>query len=225
MRSAIIEAAARLLAESPTGDISTRAVGEAAGVQQPVLYRHFGDKDALLAAVVDHGFERYLESKRGATSSGDPVADLRAGWDNHAEFALAHPSSYRLMFSPTLRKTPEAAYEMHRLLLGILHRIAEQGRLKVPPETAAQLVMSANTGVSLSLITRPELYPDRSISRTVRDAVFATVLTDHVEPASKENAQAAAATTLLASKLDKFTPAEAGLLKEWLERLTTTSKP
>ncbi len=215
----IIEAAARLLAESPSGDISTRAVGEAAGVQQPVLYRHFGDKDALLAAVVDHGFEQYLESKRGATSSGDSVADLRAGWDNHTEFALAHPSSYRLMFSPTLRKTPEAAYELNRLLQDILRRVAEQGKLRVPPETAGQIVMSANTGVALSLITRPELYPDSSISRTVRDAVFATILTDTVEPASPENAQAAAATTLLASKLDQFTPAEGGLLREWLDRL------
>ena len=50
----IIEAAADLLAQSPSGDISTRAVCEAAGVQQPALYRLFGDKEGLLAATVDH---------------------------------------------------------------------------------------------------------------------------------------------------------------------------
>ena len=96
IRSTIIMAAARLLAESETGDISTRAVCEAAGIQQPVLYRHFGDKDALLAAVVDYAFDQYLDTKRRAIKSDDPVDDLRSGWDSHTEFAMAFPSFYRL---------------------------------------------------------------------------------------------------------------------------------
>ncbi|WP_158718729.1 helix-turn-helix domain-containing protein, partial [Streptomyces griseus] len=47
----ILEAAAELLAGSPVGDVSIRAVCEAARVGAPTLYRLFGDKDALLAAV------------------------------------------------------------------------------------------------------------------------------------------------------------------------------
>lgn len=52
-RSVILDRAVELLAASESGDISTRAVCEAAGVGQPVLYQLFGDKDGLLAAVAD----------------------------------------------------------------------------------------------------------------------------------------------------------------------------
>lgn len=44
-----------------------------AGVGAPALYRQFGDKDGLLAAVVEAGFFEYLEGKRAATPSDDPL--------------------------------------------------------------------------------------------------------------------------------------------------------
>ncbi len=82
-------------------DISTwAAVCEAAGVGAPALYRQFGDKEDLLAAVVDFGFEQCLASKRAAVPSDDPVQDLRDGWHNHVEFALENPNHYRLLYSP-----------------------------------------------------------------------------------------------------------------------------
>jgi AcrR family transcriptional regulator len=59
-RERILQAAARLLAESGGDPVSTRAVCAAAGVGAPTLYHHFGDKDGLLDAVVAYGFERYL---------------------------------------------------------------------------------------------------------------------------------------------------------------------
>lgn len=225
IRSTIIVAAARLLATSPSGDVSTRAVCEAAGVQQPVLYRHFGDKDGLLAAVVDYGFEHYLESKRSAIKAADPVVDLRSGWDSHTEFALENPNFYRLMYSPTIRVVSEAALETMKLLVEVLERVAEQGRLRVPVETAARMVMSANTGVALALIARPDLYPDRSLSVLVRDALHAAILTDAAAPSTADSARSAAATTLLGGvdDLRVFTPGEAGLLREWLTRITDST--
>jgi AcrR family transcriptional regulator len=226
VRSRILQAAAALLAESSTGDISTRAVSEAAGVQQPVLYRQFGDKDSLLAAVVDYGFEQYLDSKRRAIKSVDPVDDLRSGWDSHTGFALEYPNFYRLMYSPSLRSTPEAAAETVRLLTEVLKRAAEQGRLRVPVETAAQMIMSANTGVALALISRPGLYPNPEISALVRDSVHQSILVDAVRTTSPEEARAIAATTLIGG-LDALTPGgftsgESGLLREWLARIAQT---
>ncbi|MBK3590595.1 TetR/AcrR family transcriptional regulator, partial [Streptomyces sp. MBT57] len=78
-RTRILHVAAELVGNSPDGDISTRAVCEAAQVGAPALYRHFGDKEGLLSAVVDHGFERYLATKRERDESTDPVEDLRRG--------------------------------------------------------------------------------------------------------------------------------------------------
>ncbi|MGW6456960.1 TetR/AcrR family transcriptional regulator [Streptomyces sp. NPDC055078] len=222
-RSAIIEAAAALLAQSPSGEVSTRAVCEAAGVQQPVLYRFFDGKDGLLAATVDHVWDQYLETKRTAEKSEDPLRDLRAGWDSHTAFALTHPNAYRLMFSPTLRSEPEAAEEAMRILRGVLERLAVLGRLRVPPDVAARMVMSANTGVALALITRPAQYPDTSLSILVRDAIHRAILLDPATDTSADDVRRAAATTLLSS-LDGLTPepftaAESGLLGQWLTRL------
>ena len=78
-KARILEVAAELVANSPDGDVSTRAVCEAAGVGAPALYRHFGDKEGLLSAVVDHGYEKYLATKRGRRPGTDPIQDLEAG--------------------------------------------------------------------------------------------------------------------------------------------------
>ena len=86
----ILDAAANLLAMSPDGDISTRAVCDAARIGAPVLYRQFGDKQGLLAAVVDHGFDAYLTAKQARKPTADPVENLRAGWDSHIAFALSN---------------------------------------------------------------------------------------------------------------------------------------
>jgi AcrR family transcriptional regulator len=172
----MLEAAEELLNASPDRDIATRAVCEAVGVGAPVLYRLFGDKNGLLSALVDYGFDRYLATKRGAAPSADPVVDLRNGWDTHVEFAKAHPAVYRLMFSPSFTTVPSAAQEAMRLLREVLDRCAAAGALRVGTDEAAQMIMSANIGVALNLVTQPENYPAPELSRQVRDAVHAAVL-------------------------------------------------
>ncbi|WP_369191615.1 TetR/AcrR family transcriptional regulator [Streptomyces sp. R08] len=226
-RSLIIEAAAELIAQSPSGDVSTRAVCEAAGVQQPVLYRLFGDKDGLLAATVDHVWDQYLETKRAAEKSADPLQDLLAGWDSHVAFALAHPNAYKLMFAPALRSMPEAAQEALRILRAVLERLAAQGRMRIAPEIAARMIMTATTGVALGLIMRPALYPDTALSTQVRDAMVQAILLDPVADTAPGDARAAAATTLLSSLDDltpqPFTSAESALLGQWLTQIPTST--
>ncbi|ETK31700.1 TetR/AcrR family transcriptional regulator [Microbispora sp. ATCC PTA-5024] len=231
VRTRILEAAAGLLSQAPEADISTRAVCEAAGVGAPALYRQFGDKEGLLSAVVDYGFEQYLSSKRAAQPSDDPVRDLRDGWDNHVAFAVDNPNYYRLMWSPGLSAPPEAAAEAHRLLLAVLERCAAAGRLRVSPETAADMVMSANSGVALSLISRPAIYADPEFSTRVRDAVIdaVTVPPTAADDAPEDGRTAVAAATLGALLRDRppaaLTEAETALLREWLGRLSDTSTP
>ncbi|MEU5339608.1 TetR/AcrR family transcriptional regulator [Streptomyces sp. NPDC020766] len=179
-KARILEVAAALVAESPDGDVSTRAVCEAAGVGAPALYRHFGDKEGLLSAVVDHGWDKYLATKRDRAPDTDPVQDLRDGWDTHVEFALHNPNLYRLMNSPAMRTPPAAALESHRILTADLQRAAEQGKLRLAPELAAQIIMSASVGVALMLVSRPATFTDVSVSRRLRDGVHATVFTPDV---------------------------------------------
>lgn len=223
MRTRILEAAADLLSRSSEADFSTRAVCEAAGVGAPALYRQFGDKQGLLSAVVDLGFEKYLAGKRAAKASDDPVEDLRSGWDNHVAFAVDNPNYYRLMYSG-LATPPKAAAEAHELLLGVLERCAAAGRLKISPETAGKMVMSANAGVALSLITRPAIYTDLEFSTRVRESVLAAILADADTPPAEDDAVAVTATTLAAqlrkTSPEELTDAEGALLQEWLDRLS-----
>ncbi|MFG6191845.1 TetR/AcrR family transcriptional regulator [Nonomuraea sp. JJY05] len=222
VRTQMLEAAEKLLDESPDRDVSTRAVCDAVGVGAPVLYRLFGDKNGLLSAVVDHGFDRYLAAKRAARPSDDPVADLREGWDTHVAFALAHPAVYRMMFSPSLAEVPGAAKEALRLLREVLVRCAAAGRLRVDPDAGAQAVMSANIGVALSLVTQPEAYRDPELSHRVRDAVHAALLVnDAAAPGDTSLATAALrlSALLTTGHPGALTEAERALLLQWLAAL------
>ena len=221
-KARILDAAASLLSTSVDGDVSTRAVCEAAGVGAPALYRQFGDKGGLLAAVVDHAFETYLAGKRALAETDDPVRDLIDGWDNHLAFALANPHHYRLMYGPGPATRPAAAAEAHELLLAVLRRCAAADRLRVPPELAASMIMASNTGVALALICRPELYPDPAFADRVRDAVFGAILADPAPsaPASLSDAAITFQARLAASPPAELTDQETGLLHEWLDRLT-----
>ncbi|PVE12320.1 TetR/AcrR family transcriptional regulator [Streptomyces scopuliridis] len=246
-RTRILEAAADLVAKSPNGDISTRAVCEAAQVGAPVLYRQFGDKEGLLSAVVDHGFDAYLATKRLHQPGADPIQDLRDGWDTHVAFALANPNLYRLMNSPLMRKPPASALEAHQILTRDLERAAAQGKLRISPELAAQMVMSANVGVALMLVGRPATFKDPDMSRRVRDAAHAAVFTpeamygetaaqdattasaDGPAPADTPAAAARLGALVRQSPPKALTTAETTLLSEWLERVSnapdTTGAP
>ncbi|MFI7240298.1 TetR/AcrR family transcriptional regulator [Streptomyces cyaneofuscatus] len=226
-RTRILQVAAQLVGDSADGDISTRAVCEAAQVGAPALYRHFGDKEGLLSAVVDHGFEQYLATKRERGASADPVEDLRRGWDSHVEFAVRNPNLYRLMNSPAMRTPPAAALESHRILTRDLERAAAQGRIRVTPELAAQMVMSANVGVALMLVARPATFDDLGLSRRVRDAVHASILTPDPGTGAREEAEVPSAAARLSALLRRaqgsgLSTAEAALMKEWLDRVANT---
>lgn len=227
-RTRILHAAATLLSRAPDADISTRAICDAAGIGAPVLYRQFGDKEGLLSAVVDFGFERYLASKRAMKPSRDPVRDLLDGWDNHMAFARENPNFYRLMYSPGLSTPPTAAQEAHKLLLGILERCAAAGRLATTPERAAQMIMSANAGAALSVITRPSIYTDQKFVDQLRDAVIGSVLTGDAlrrRPEKASNTAVSTTAATLAAQLRKAQPetltaAERALLQQWLSALS-----
>ncbi|MFF3753162.1 TetR/AcrR family transcriptional regulator [Streptomyces sp. NPDC002018] len=236
-RTRILEVAAELLAKSPNGDISTRAVCDAAQVGAPVLYRQFGDKEGLLSAVVDYGFDTYLATKRLREPGTDPIQDLRDGWDTHVAFALANPHLYRLMNSPLMRKPPASAAESHQILTRDLERAAARGLLRLSPELAAQMIMSANVGVALMLVSRPGTFTDPDMSRRVRDAVHAAAFTPEAmygdtsgetstapeEPGTETPAAAARLGALLRrTPPSSLTAVEAALLSEWLERVANT---
>ncbi|MFC4913056.1 TetR/AcrR family transcriptional regulator [Actinomadura gamaensis] len=223
LRAAMIEAAERQLAASADHEIATRAVCEAVGVTQPVLYRLFGDKRGLLDAVADHGYERYTALKAAQEQTGDPVADLRAGWDGHMAFARENPALYQLMFTPRPWSRSTARDRVMDLLVAALTRCAAAGALRLEPRTAAQLILSANVGTALDHIARPVLFEDPAPSHRMRDAVFSHVLTEASAQQDADPLYTAALrlhAQLELAEPEALEPTETALLRRWLERIT-----
>ena len=222
-RERIVEAAAALLTEGGREAVSTRAVSAAAGVQAPTIYRIFGDKQGLLDAVASHGFAGYLRAKRSRERDPDPVADLRRGFDLHVGFGLAHPAFYTLIYGePRPGVESPAEREAAAVLAGMIRRIAEAGRLRVSEERAAHLVHSAGCGVTFTLIGTPPERRDLALVDMAREAVLAAVTTGPPAHAGPEPGPVTAAVALRAAlpQLDVLSPAERGLLHEWLDRVT-----
>lgn len=222
-RDRIVTTAAKLLAEGGSEAVSTRAVAAAAGVQAPTLYRLFGDKQGLLDAVAAYGFDTYLLTKKAMATTDDPVADLARGWDNHTAFGLAHPAFYSLMFGgATPGRQPEAARTARSLLLGLLGRIADAGRLRMPAEDAAAMIHAVNVGVVLSLIATPETDRDPDLSARTRDIVLAAITTSTPSGGAGDLAtRALALDAALDDREGPLSPAETTLLRDWLRRLAT----
>ncbi|MEV5955812.1 TetR/AcrR family transcriptional regulator [Streptomyces sp. NPDC051987] len=222
-RARMLDAAERLLSASSDNDVSTRAVCDAVGVGQPVLYRIFGDKNGLLSALVESGFERYVIRKQALETTDDAVADLRNGWDDHMDFALTNRALYRLMFSPTLPQVPAPAGRIFDLLKHTLDRCAAQGALKIPAEEAAQTILSANVGVALSILSQPHRYSDPGLPHRVRDAVFSSCLVDTCAPVHGEDPVLSSTLQLEARlQLPGHSPLgqeETALMLKWLRHL------
>jgi len=227
-RTRVLEAASTLLQASTDRDISTRAVSEAVGIGTPMLYRLFGDKNGLLAAVVDHAFDGYLTEKRDQPPSADPADDLYLAWDAHIEFAMANPTVYRIAYGPALDYVPVGVERARELLLLRFVRCAEAGQLTTTPDNAAQAMMAAAAGVCLCLLSQPAGFDDPELSRRVRDAVLAGLLMK--KAASKSTAGrletvALQLAALVRSSSTPLTGAESGLLLQWLGTIGTAAIP
>jgi AcrR family transcriptional regulator len=232
VRARILEAAAGLLAQSTDADASTRAICEAAGVTPPTLYHHFGDKEGLLAAVVDFGWAAFLETKRtvAAVVHEHVADDIRAGWDNHLEFARENPNFYKLMWSPAVAANSTAVREAYQMLYERLELGAGRGQLRVSPETAARTVMAAVTGAALSLISQPDLFGDDTFATQLREAMIAsiTISKDAVETPKRRardvgpplaTVAATLSSRLAAEDTPLLTEPERALMRQWLTTL------
>jgi AcrR family transcriptional regulator len=226
MRAQMLRAAESLLLESPECDISTRAVCEAVGVGAPVLYRLFGDKNGLLAAVVDRAFDRYLASKRSQTVSEDPVSDLYSTWDLHIAFALKNRAVYRMAYAPSLTEVPAGVEHARQLLVQKLVRCAEGGRLTTTPDEAAQVMMAAATGVALSLISQPSTFDYPALSHQVRDSILRELLvqTDSADRRSDTlKSVAVQMAALLRANQTLLTGPELALMLQWLGAVSSSA--
>src|SRR5204863_658871 len=99
LRRALIDEAVRTMRTSGVGALTLRGVGAALGVSRTALYRHFADKDALLAAVAREGFVGLKAAGDAARARVPGLADqLTEMGFAYVRFAIENPAHYRVMF-------------------------------------------------------------------------------------------------------------------------------
>ncbi|CAA9477914.1 MAG: hypothetical protein AVDCRST_MAG30-602 [uncultured Solirubrobacteraceae bacterium] len=101
LREQLVAATVELLdAEGDAARVSVRAIAKAAGVSPTALYIHFPDRDALVSAAVDRGFEAFNAAILDAAASTDePIARLRAMALAYLGFVDGQPALYAVIFS------------------------------------------------------------------------------------------------------------------------------
>lgn len=131
LRAELLEQAVRQLRDTPPEQLSLRAVARALGVSQTAPYRHFDDKESLLAAIATRGYRDLLkklcEARAGAP--GKAAAQLRAVACAYVDFAAEEEQLFRLMFGPLVQpgaRHPELR-QVSRETLSLVQAILEHG--------------------------------------------------------------------------------------------------
>ncbi|WP_448115974.1 TetR/AcrR family transcriptional regulator [Mesorhizobium amorphae] len=176
-------AALKILEEEGEDQFSTRNVCAIANVTAPTLYHHYGSADGLLSAAIAEAFAQFLESKKAAVQSSDPVTALREGWDDYVRFAAARPRLYAVMMGRVLKggQMP-AAEEAYALLIERIAAIAAESRLALAVEVAADLIWASANAASLLHVTarlRKTPPPTAAVVESIRENAMQAILNSH----------------------------------------------
>lgn len=182
-RRAILDAAEALLARGGEEGVSIRELCARAGVTPPTIYHHFGDKQALVARVVDDCFAEFDRALVRRTAPADPVEALAWAFDRYIEYGIAHPTHYRLMFERRGPRPTPAGLAAYDRLRRMVTSIAAAGRLKAPIEETTRACWCAAHGVTSLLVAGFFEAGDPAIA-LVRDAIM-TPLIGPAPPARK----------------------------------------
>lgn len=123
LRAALIDAALLLIAEHGVKGLALSDAAHLAGVSVAAPYRHFKDKQALLAEIAGEGFAMFRDALAQAANSNQPdkVKRMVAMGMAYVDFALQHKSHFKVMWESGVAKADypaveQTAYQAYLLL-------------------------------------------------------------------------------------------------------------
>jgi AcrR family transcriptional regulator len=100
LREALVLQGLSSLEASDKADVSLRELARQVGVSANAVYRHFANKEALLAALAAEGFRRlYAAQVQAAMAGPDMKKGMHQAGRAYVQFAQDNPALFRLMFS------------------------------------------------------------------------------------------------------------------------------
>ncbi|MBS7545226.1 TetR/AcrR family transcriptional regulator [Ancylobacter oerskovii] len=100
LREALMQATLDLIAEKGIAGVTFAEAARRAGVSAAAPYRHFRDRDELIAAVATAGFDRFAEVLKASWQEGrpSPAAAYERMGRAYLDFARQHAAHYIAMF-------------------------------------------------------------------------------------------------------------------------------
>lgn len=193
LRSSLLEAATRLIAEGGVDALSMRKLADQVGVSRTAAYHHFADKHALLSALAEEGFKIYERLLHKAMANvSDPDERLSSFAHCYLDFAQSNPEIYNLMFGQSVWKaglpTDQLKTQAYASFRNYVERVVQwqqQGVIpsQVDPLRFAQVSWSTLHGLSRLLIDG--IYVDTKHLDEVIDLAVSMFRSVSSEPAGR----------------------------------------
>jgi AcrR family transcriptional regulator len=150
LKSALLKAASKLVEKIGIERFTLREVARKAGVSHNAPYRHFPNKESLIAALATESFHQLHEALRAAIGAAEPVARLHDAAIAYLRFALKNPPRFNVMFHSTFDRKAHPDYvAAYTDVVRLLAELIEQQRdLATPTETAGELVWASIHGIA-----------------------------------------------------------------------------
>jgi AcrR family transcriptional regulator len=173
LREALLRAALRLISEVGPTAFTLRELARRANVSHNAPYRHFRDREALMAAVSTEGYAELTRTMQEAVEPDlDSLARLKQAGLAYVKFALRRPEHFTVMFDAPFSKpseklcfnpskmkikypeSAEAAEQSFRTLMNLVTGCQQEGVLRAGDTKAlALLVWSIVHGIAKLAIT------------------------------------------------------------------------
>lgn len=149
-RSALVAAAAELLDRGGPAAVTLREVGRRASVSHNAPYKHFANKEDLLAAIASRELDRQSRTMGSIDARTKPIDALRRLMHGYIRWARNYPARFRLTFGAWTLDSPEladAAGKSRGALLSIVSAAQKAHQLpKGNPDRVTSLILSLTHG-------------------------------------------------------------------------------
>jgi AcrR family transcriptional regulator len=173
-RRHLVETAIRLFTEGSYRGTTTAEIARAAGVSEPILYRHFASKRDLYLAALEHVWEKARASwERALTESADACAAVEAISKGHVSVRSAKLQLAELWVQalseasedPELRRyVRRHMREVHDFLAGLIRSGQEQGGISAERDAAAEAWIMLAGGILGMVGRRVGLLDDEELA-------------------------------------------------------------
>ena len=117
LRQSLLSEATTMIAETGVEKLSMRSLAERVGVSRTAAYHHFKDKNDLLCAIAEQGFNSWQQHFSALLTR--PPVDLKQWFRQfvqvYIDFAREHAEQYDLMFARAIWKTGEPTHSLQEV--------------------------------------------------------------------------------------------------------------